>query len=564
MKSLYILFLLFFSFVLYGQSSISKQQEPKSKSRLQKAVKDLSISLDQETVSDTLVAGNYVRLAKELFDKEEYQKAEGYLKNAWQIYSQAQDKPKMMEVERLIARSLEAQGKIDEAILSYKNASKLASTSELSQLNLNDARRLENIESPTVQAGYIRKNINLTGKKEQQTDRVQAIKQMAAANVAMNKKEEAIENLETVLEEVKDKPMETMKVQREIANVYTSAQQYDKGIAPLQEAYRLAVREGNTMEAKNNAILLADLYTKEKNTGKALEVYADFMQQLDTLVARDSTLVDEHFFEVHEQRIAQLEKERMLKDELISKQSLFNNVLSVFIVLILISLFLIVRSLYSIKKKNKRIALQSLRREMNPHFIFNSLNSVNQYIAQNNELEANKYLSSYSRLMRNIMQNSNKDFTPLSTELEQLKEYLDLEEMRFKDKFTYRIEVDDSIDTEAISVPNMLIQPYLENAIWHGLRYRESVGLLLLSIHKTGDSLCIRIDDNGIGLTQSAALKTKHQKAHNSRGMTNTQERIMLLNSLYKAQIELTISEKDAPETGVVVTICFPIKTRIR
>ena len=201
---------------------------------------------------------------------------------------------------------------------------------------------------------------------------------------------------------------------------------------------------------------------------------------------------------------------------------------------------------------------------MNPHFIFNSLNSVNQYIAQNNELEANKYLSSYSRLMRNMMQNSNKDFTPLSTELEQLKEYLDLEQMRFQDKFVYRIELDDSIDAESVAVPNMLVQPYLENAIWHGLRYRESKGTLLLSVQQKEGKLCIRVDDDGIGLTQSALLKTKHQKTHSSRGMTNTHERVCLLNSLYKAHIELNIEEKKAPDTGVVVTLCFPIRPVMR
>lgn len=564
MRYIYILFMVICSCIIYGQNSVPDKRQSKSKSSLQKAAKDLSESLEQEVVVDTLVAANYMKLAMELYGKEEYDKAEAYLKSARQIYEQTKNKEKVAEVERQIARTQEAQDKISDAILSYNKAGALAGTKEVKLLNTNDANRLKNRENPAVQASYIQKNIDLSNQKELQTDRVHAIKQMAAANIAMKKEEEAVGNLEVALDEVKDSPMEAMKIQREIANVYTSNQQYGKGIAPLQEAYDLAVREGNTMEAKKNAELLADLYTKEKNPRKALDVYTDFLAQLDTLVKQDSTLIDSRFFEVHEQRIAQLEKERALKDELISKQGMFNNVLSVFIVFILISLFLIIRSLYSIKKKNKRIALQSLRREMNPHFIFNSLNSVNQYIAQNNELEANKYLSSYSRLMRNMMQNSNKDFTPLSTELEQLKEYLDLEQMRFQDKFVYRIEVDDSIDAESVSVPNMLVQPYLENAIWHGLRYRESKGVLLLSIQRKGENLCISVDDDGIGLTQSALLKTKHQKTHSSRGMTNTKERILLLNSLYKARIELNIEEKKAPDTGVIVTLCFPVRSKMR
>lgn len=564
MRYIYILFMVFYSVLIYGQNSVLEKRQSKSKSSLQKAAKDLSESLDQEVVIDTLVAGNYIKLALELYDKEEYDKTEAYLKSAKQIYERTKNKEKLVEIERQIARAQEAQNKINEAIFSYNKAGELAESPEVRLLNTNDANRLINRENPVAQASYIQQNIDLSRGQELQSDKINAMRQMAAANVAMNKKEEAVENLEVVLDEVKDKPMQAMKIQREIANVYTADQQYEKGIVPLEKAYELAIQEGNTMEAKKNAELLADLYTKENNPRKALAVYTDFLVKLDTLVRQDSTLIDSRFFEEHEQRIEQLEKERLLKDELISKQSLFNNVLTVFVVFILISLFLIIRSLFSIKKKNKRIALQSLRREMNPHFIFNSLNSVNQYIAQNNELEANKYLSSYSRLMRNMMQNSNKDFTPLSTELEQLKEYLDLEQMRFQDKFVYRIELDDSIDAESVAVPNMLVQPYLENAIWHGLRYRESKGTLLLSVQQKEGKLCIRVDDDGIGLTQSALLKTKHQKTHSSRGMTNTHERVCLLNSLYKAHIELNIEEKKAPDTGVVVTLCFPIRPVMR
>ncbi|MCD7902120.1 MAG: histidine kinase [Bacteroides sp.] len=183
---------------------------------------------------------------------------------------------------------------------------------------------------------------------------------------------------------------------------------------------------------------------------------------------------------------------------------------------------------------------------------------MNQFIAQNNELEANKYLSSYSRLMRNMMENSNKDFIPLSIELEQLKEYLDLENMRFGDKFNYQIKVDHSIDADAVYIPNMIIQPQLENAIWHGLRYKEESGVLLLLIYPKDKFLYVQIEDNGIGLKKSRELKTQYQKQHTSRGLTNTRERIDLLNKLYHIHISLDIREKEK-ETGVMVTLSFPL-----
>jgi LytS/YehU family sensor histidine kinase len=201
---------------------------------------------------------------------------------------------------------------------------------------------------------------------------------------------------------------------------------------------------------------------------------------------------------------------------------------------------------------------------MNPHFIFNSLNSVNQYIAENNELEANRYLSSYSGLMRNIMEHSNKDFVSINTELEQLQKYLELEHRRFKDKFDFNIAIDEVIDKDLCMMPNMLLQPHLENAIWHGLRYKETKGMLSLTFTKEGDKIRIVVKDDGIGLKQSQALKTSNQKAHQSRGLTNTRERLQLLNDIYKLQITMDLQEIDkALGTGTIVTIQIPILNKL-
>jgi LytS/YehU family sensor histidine kinase len=157
--------------------------------------------------------------------------------------------------------------------------------------------------------------------------------------------------------------------------------------------------------------------------------------------------------------------------------------------------------------------------------------------------------------MRTTMENSNKDFIPLSVELLQLKEYLQLEKMRFAEKFDYTIDIDQNLDTDSTQIPNMLIQPQLENAIWHGLRYKNKKGYVSLKIFRNYESLIIKIEDNGIGIKRSQELKTEHQKQHVSRGMTNTRERISLLNSLYHSNISLEISEKEGNESGVIVII---------
>src|SRR5690606_10309020 len=234
----------------------------------------------------------------------------------------------------------------------------------------------------------------------------------------------------------------------------------------LEEALQTALENNKTLEAKETLLLLVDLYQKRGENEKSLALYQRFFTDFDQLIMADSTLVHAQIFTSTEERIKQLEKQQVLKDQLLLKTNRLNYVLIGSVFLLTLLMGYIIKSFLEIKKSNKKIALQSLRREMNQHFILNSLNSVNQFIAQNNELEANKYLSSYSNLMRNMMETSNKDFIPLSNEIEQIKKYLDLEHLRFSDKFDYKIHIDPSIDTEGVQIPNMLIQPNLENAIW--------------------------------------------------------------------------------------------------
>lgn len=601
-----ILFLIIFIPVsIWAQDSIPQNLKYRGiNSSASKVYKSL-----EENRSDKEIAKDYIKLAKDLSDKGDYKKAEDYLNRARVLYVKLNDKDKIASVDRELAKIQEAQNKVSAAISNYNSAASLSKDKRLKELNITDANRLSNVSNPQAQAIQIQRKLDIlnekssfmnTDKEEIKEDQALAFRQMAQVNMEMGENEEAIVQLGNALDVVKDQPEEAIAIKREIANTYAADNQLDKaleihkelvaeaqktsnkkteidqlqtlssnyfdanktqeGIETLRRAYDLAINEGRTLDAKNILIQLIEQYNKGKNTKKALETYADFMDRLEGLVKADSTLVDEKFFQVQEDRILQLEKERILQNELMAKTNTFNYVLLIFIILISISLIFIARALFSIKKKNKKIALQSLRREMNPHFIFNSLNSVNQFISQNNELEANKYLSSYSKLMRNIMENSNKDFIPLSVEMDQMKEYLELEHMRFRDKFGYIIDIDDTLDADSIFIPNMIVQPQLENAIWHGLRYRtEGVGLLILKVTSRNNMLIITIDDNGIGLKKSKELKTKHQREHKSRGLMNTQERINLLNNLYGTNISIDISEKEGEETGVIVTLQSPL-----
>jgi len=591
--------LLGFSMGVLAQDTIKPVLKSKkaSVSKISKAADDLKESFD---ANDELgIAKNYENLAQGFIDKEDYAKGEEYLKKALAGYTKLNRKTDKARVTRSLAKVQEAQNKVSSAIRNYEAAGAASMDKSEEQVNQNDANRLRSVNNPAAQAAYNKSNIQLLEKEDKKTEVADAYVQKAEVSLQQKNKEVAIESYEKAITYSKDKPEEVVKLKNEIAKVYASDNQFDKAIAinekllteaqtkndfdtqikqlqelatiyfkksepekaiaALKQAYALATEQGKTAEVKNSLTQLLQYYKSNGKDKESIALYEQFFQNFDKLIKNDSSLIDTKAFQITEEKIRQLEKEKALKDELISKKNTFNYFLMGSIGLLLLFFGLIVKALYSIKTKNKEIALQSLRREMNPHFIFNSLNSVNQFISQNKELEANKYLTSYSHLMRNMMENSNKDFISLSSEIEQLKKYLDLEHLRFQDKFDYEIIVDENLDTETTFVPNMLIQPHLENAIWHGLRYRETKGLLQLRFSIKNNKISVVIDDDGIGLTKSAELKTRNQKVHQSRGLTNTKERISLLNELYKSNIAFSITEKNSGTTGTLVEITFPL-----
>ncbi len=595
-----ILFVLLANIQVFAQDTLrNKKYKPVSK--MAKVSQDLEKSFDEN--DDAKIAKNYEKLAEEFKTKGDNAKAEEYFAKALAIYKKINavaDKPR---VARSLAKSQESQNKYDDAIKNYESAGSITESKSSEKINYNDANRLRTTLSPVAQAAYVHSNIDLLKKESKPEEVADAYVQKAENDLLQNNTQVAIQSYKQAIVYSKNKPKEVIKIKNKIANLYVANNQFDeaitinqkilteaeykkdidtqiaqlqelaiiyfkkaapeKAVVSLQSAYQIANKNGKTTEVKKTLSKLITFYKANKNEAASIALYDDFFEHFDALIKNDTSLLDAKTFEINEGKIAQLEKEKILKDELISKKDIFNYYLIGALLLLSILIGFIAKSLYEIKTKNKEIALQSLRREMNPHFIFNSLNSVNQFISQNKELEANKYLTNYSNLMRSMMENSNKDFVSLSSEVEQLQKYLDLEHLRFQDKFDFVISVDENIDPETTFVPNMIIQPHLENAIWHGLRYLENKGLLQLKFILKNDKIIAFIDDDGIGLTKSQELKTHNQKVHKSRGLTNTKERIALLNDLYKKEISFKIKEKTAPKTGTIVEIVVPLLHKI-
>lgn len=183
-------------------------------------------------------------------------------------------------------------------------------------------------------------------------------------------------------------------------------------------------------------------------------------------------------------------------------------------------------------KMNEQLAqleLAALRSQMNPHFIFNSLNSIHKYIWENRQQDASEYLTKFSRLVRMILENSKEKEITLSDEIDMLHLYIELEHRRCNGRFNYSVEVDNSIDAANTSIPSMLIQPYVENAIWHGLVQKEGAGNLHIYFTENNHMLECTIEDDGIGREKAMEIKRSKQDKHTSLGLSITAKRVSLL-----------------------------------
>lgn len=215
---------------------------------------------------------------------------------------------------------------------------------------------------------------------------------------------------------------------------------------------------------------------------------------------------------------------------------------------------------------NQRLAeveMSALRAQMNPHFIFNCLNSINRFILLNQPLVASQYLTKFARLIRLVLDNSKSEMISLEKELETLRLYIEMEAVRFEGRFQFQIDVDDAVDPGSIDIPPMLIQPYVENAIWHGLMHKKgNEGLLRVEVGLHNHDLLIKVTDNGVGREAARALKSKSASGHKSHGMAVTAERLNLLSNLYNREIHARVDDLVLPDgtpAGTQVVLTVPI-----
>jgi len=548
---------------------------------------DLAVSNYTIVVDNSKNSADELKLAKALLLNRNYQKSENrytaLLKNRGIATAQK------IEIYEGLGDIYSKQNEHAKALNQYQTALTLAkriqNTVKTTTLNSKISSVLEAQGETAKAEGYLLQN---TSQVQQSPKKAVVESRRAADFYSRNKnvdkeviqRQETLRNLEEaeldeILVEDEDVAFTKSKAKLDLGNALLKQNKPSEAIPLLEESAAEAAISNDIATQKDAVQRLSEVYVSLGDDNKALSNYKKYVSLVDQLYKQKENEINEAVtlnkdLSEKQNRISSLEKDRELSESKIQLYQTENRLtvendrrqkaiiygLLIGLALLLFSLFWMFRSNRQRRLANNLLALKSLRTQMNPHFIFNALNSVNSFIAQNDERTANRYLSDFSTLMRSVLVNSEEDFISLEKELELLTLYLKLEHSRFEDKFEYELDVDKAIDQGQFQIPPMLLQPYIENAVWHGLRYKKEKGFLKVNLsYKDEETILIEISDNGIGRKKSKELKTEHQKKQQSKGMQNIKQRISILNEMYKDKVDVLIEDLYDDETGTKVIL---------
>jgi tetratricopeptide (TPR) repeat protein len=305
--------------------------------------------------------------------------------------------------------------------------------------------------------------------------------------------------------------------------------------------------------------LLASLYEEAGDTKQALYYYK--MNAALKKIASSDVFKGQLFaFRQKNQQAEQAAALQSLESDkkLAQRTMLIIGLLALFIIILLVLRHK--NEKLRLKQRAAELEMQALRAQMNPHFIFNCLSAINHFILDNETDKASDYLTRFSRLMRMVLVNAGKESITLEEELDMLRLYLDMEQLRFKDAFEYSINLGPGVQPSMINVPWFILQPFCENAIWHGLLHKEGKGYLQLQLNRQKDQLVISIKDNGIGMEKAAQLKTKSTE---SMGQKLTAARLALFNKAKDTRSHFSIRDiKDHNGQTTGTEVILKINTR--
>jgi tetratricopeptide (TPR) repeat protein len=311
---------------------------------------------------------------------------------------------------------------------------------------------------------------------------------------------------------------------------------------------------------------ISDIYKHTGNPVKALEYYEAYHAWSDTMnrIQRARELLNlemDSETEIKDRKIENLTQGMQLQQLEIRQSRLMLMGIGGLVVLGTIIVILLFRQ-NRMKSEQDKVMLQQklFRSQINPHFIFNSLSSIQHLVVSDEPEQASIYLAEFSTLVRSVLYSTMSEHITYENEIKIIHSYLELQKLRYEGKFEYAIEVDPDMDTESLTIPSMLAQPFIENAIEHGFRHKEGTGHLKIGLKLDGDKVCFEIEDDGIGRQKARDILHQQNKDHQSLSTSIIRERIRVLNRGKKDKITLEIEDlKDEEGEGIGTRVVFRI-----
>jgi len=348
-----------------------------------------------------------------------------------------------------------------------------------------------------------------------------------------------------------------------IGDIYMKQEKFEEALHYYSQSLILYKKIGNKAGIKDIYVALSELFDKKGDYKQAYNYHKLYSDIKDTLLNEQSSKQIVEMSAKYETQ--EKEHELQIQQLLLNQKGTQIYILIALSILIFIIALLLIWQMH-IKTNSRTIELQQklLRSQMNPHFIFNALQSIQNYMFENNPHNAAVYLSKFAVLMRLILENSREEYVPLQSEIKTLELYLELQQMRFENRFNYFIDVNDAIDIDFIAIPPMLAQPFIENAIEHGLAGRKDNGKINIRFKQEDKNILFEVEDNGIGILFSSVKKEGTINNHKSLATIITKERLDMLNKSKRNKISYEIIDLGSPEngaaTGTKVIFSIPFK----
>lgn len=315
--------------------------------------------------------------------------------------------------------------------------------------------------------------------------------------------------------------------------------------------FELAMKTGQSAEA----IKYQQLYYESRDILQA----AQQGRQLELLMAESEA-------ERTDQKMRYLAQENELNRLKLSRNRfIFIGIAGAVLIVSLMLLLLFERKRLKAEKKSILMEQRLLRTQMNPHFLFNSLASIQNFMINEDTDRASTYLSRFSQLVRNILDSSAEEYIPLEKEIETIRNYLELQKVRYAGKFDYSIDIDADIDTEHVLVPPMLAQPFIENAVEHGVRHRETPGQITIRFKAEGSLIRFEVEDNGVGREKAREIESSKGSRHRSMATSITIDRLAAFNKKSKKKLGMEITDlKDENGEGCGTRVRFGIPLDVK